>query len=69
MKFAPTISSQDRGESEGKDKVIMTALTMIPTIGINEGTRSLGFSKFRKERNIGETDHHPEPKSGFSNPV
>lgn len=49
MNFAPTISSQDRGESEGKDKVIMTALTMIPTIGINEGTRSLGFSKFRKD--------------------
>lgn len=49
MNFAPTISSQDRGESEGKDKVIMTALTTIPTIGINEGTRSLGFSKFRKD--------------------
>ena len=49
VNFAPTISSQDRGESEGKDKVIMTALTMIPTIGINEGTRSLGFSKFRKD--------------------
>ena len=49
VNFAPTISSQDRGESEGKDKVIMTALTMIPTIDINEGTRSLGFSKFRKD--------------------
>lgn len=49
VNFAPTISSQNRGESEGKDKVIMTALTMIPTIGIDEGTRSLGFSKFRKD--------------------
>ncbi|WP_346713735.1 TonB-dependent receptor [Mediterranea massiliensis] len=49
VNFAPTISSQDRGESEGKDKVIMTALQTIPIIGMDEGTRSLGFSKFRKD--------------------
>ena len=49
VKFAPTVSSQDRGESEGKDKAIMSALQTIPIIGMDEGTRTLGFSQFRKD--------------------
>lgn len=47
VRFAPTISSQDRGESEGKDKAIMSALQTIPIIGMDEGTRTFGFSPFR----------------------
>lgn len=44
INFAPTISNQNRGESEGKDKVIMQALNLPPIIGLDEGTRELGFN-------------------------
>lgn len=47
INFAPTISKQDRGESEGKDKVIMTAMTFVPIIGIDENTRTYGFNSAR----------------------
>lgn len=42
--FAPTISTQNRGESEGKDKTIMSAMQMPPIIGIDENTREYGFN-------------------------
>ena len=42
--FAPTISHQDKGESEGKDKQIMNALLMPPIIGLDENTREYGFN-------------------------
>ena len=42
--FAPTISHQDKGESEGKDKQIMSALQMPPIIGLDENTREYGFN-------------------------
>lgn len=47
VKFAPSVSTQNRGESEGKDKTIMSALSTVPIIGMDEGTRTMGFSKFR----------------------
>lgn len=47
INFAPTISKQERGESEGKDKVIMTAMTFVPVIGIDENTRTYGFNSAR----------------------
>lgn len=47
LKIVPTVSNQNRGESEGKDKAIMGALTTVPIIGIDEGTRTFGFSPFR----------------------
>ena len=42
--FAPTISHQDKGESEGKDKQIMNSLLMPPIIGLDENTREYGFN-------------------------
>lgn len=47
INFAPTISKQERGESEGKDKVILTAMTFVPVIGIDENTRTYGFNDAR----------------------
>lgn len=47
VRFSPTVSNQHRGESEGKDKTIMSALSTVPIIGLDEGTRTMGFSKFR----------------------
>jgi len=41
--FAPSISKQQRGESEGKDKVILTALQYPPLMAMDKGTVELGF--------------------------
>lgn len=43
--FASTISTQDRGESEGKDKVIMNALTFPAILSLDENTREFGYNK------------------------
>ncbi|NDW08222.1 TonB-dependent receptor [Dysgonomonas sp. 520] len=41
--FAPSFSKQQRGESEGKDKVILTALQYPPLMSMDKGTVELGF--------------------------
>lgn len=41
--YAPSKSKQRRGEAEGKDKVILTALQYPPLMSINSGTRELGY--------------------------
>lgn len=49
INVAPTVMTRDRGESEGKDKTIMSSLQTVPIIGMDQGTRTLGFSQFRKD--------------------
>ena len=44
INFAPTISTQNRGESEGKDKVIMSSLYLPATLRLDENTRDFGFN-------------------------
>ena len=43
VSYAPSKSTQRRGESEGKDKVILTALQYPPLMSMDSGTRDLGF--------------------------
>ena len=43
VSYAPSMSTQRRGESEGKDKVILTALQYPPLMSMDSGTRDLGF--------------------------
>lgn len=50
--ITPTLSWQNRAESEGKDKVIMNALQDPPSIAINKGTRDLGFDNTAGYQNI-----------------
>lgn len=44
VNLAPSVAKQRRGESEGKDKVILTALQYPCLIGIDENTRDFGYN-------------------------
>ena len=44
VSLAPSVAKQRRGESEGKDKVILTALQYPCLIGIDENTRDFGYN-------------------------